>query len=346
MADSLQIKKVEKAFYADDGAKRGPLTMARLRFHPREQKVFAQTADRRLALFDLTAEASQKGKGGSQFVPCTWICPHEIGWIRSFAVHPQGNIVATGGSDRTLRLWNWEEGKTSDNPLLQTNAHDGWVEAIAYSADGDKLVTASSDGLVKIWQSSDLKLLHTLRGHKHAIFDLAFTKSGEQIISGGEDGQCKVWDVARGELQREWTFGNSNDQFGQNPRHSGVHRLSLSHDQRWLAVAGGEQVDLFEVAEGRLLASEKGGMDTAFHPKLPLLVTGEIEFKLWQYDEAALVKAIAAKPDKNNKAKGIPGKLLSSIKRGDFSLGLDFSADGRQLVLGKADGNVELHELT
>jgi WD40 repeat protein len=346
MATTLQIKKVEKAFYADDGAKRGPLTMARVRFHPREAQLLAQTADRRLALFNLAAAADKKGKGGTQHVPCSWVCPHEIGWVRGLAIHPHGTAIATGGSDRSLRIWTWQDGQPGEKPAQQVASHEGWVESVAYSPDGGKLATCGSDGLVKIWQAGDLKLLHTFEGHKHAVFDVLFTKSGDRVVSGGEDGLCKVWDVARGELVRELSFGYANDQFGQNPRHSGVHRLSLSHDERWLAVAGGEQVDVFDFAEGKPLASEKPGMEAAFHPQRALLGVGESELKLWQYDEAALAKASEAKPDKNNKPKEIPGKLVTTIKRGDYSLGVDFSADGRQLALGKADGNVELYELS
>jgi hypothetical protein len=345
MAEMTQINRVEKAFFADDGAKRGPLTMARVRFHPRDAKLLAQTADRRLALFDLQAAATSKAKNGNLFVPCVWVCSHEIGWVRSLAVHPQGTSIATGGSDRTLRIWNWRDGQPSEQPVLQTVAHEGWVEGIAFSPNGEKLATAGSDGVVKIWQVSDLKLLHTLPGHKHAVCDVRFAESGEQVVSGGEDGLVKVWNIDSGELVRELSFGFANEQFGQNPRHSGVHRLSLSHDERWLAVAGGDQVDLFEFATGRLLATEKSGMEAAFHPQQPLLCLGENELKVWQYDEAALVKTSEAKPDKNNKPKGLPGKMLTSIKRGDFSLGIDLSAERRQLALGKADGNVELYDL-
>lgn len=346
MAESWQIKKVEKAFFADDGAKRGPLSMSRLRFHPQGAKLLAQTADRRLALFNLEAEATQKGKGGTQFVPCDWVCPHEAGWIRGLAVHPQGTLIATGGSDRTLRLWPWQEGRPAEQPSQQTAAHDGWVEAVAFSPDGTKLATSGSDGLVKVWRAGDLGLLHTLRGHQHAVCDLLFTRSGERVVSGGEDGLCKVWSVSTGELEREGSFGFANDQFGQNPRHSGVHRLALSHDERWLAVAGGEQVDLYEFSTGRLVASDKAAMEAVFHPLQPMLGVGENELKIWRYEEAALDKITASAADKNNKPKGLPGKLLTSLKRGDFSLGADFSAGGQRLALGKADGNVELYEIS
>lgn len=346
MADITQITKLDKILFADDGAKRGPMTMSRLCYHPRGQKLMAQIADRRLALFDLNAEPVAKSKGTGKHIVGELVCPHEIGWVRGFDIHPAGHAIATGGSDRTLRLWPCVEGRPAESPAQQVTAHHGWVDAVAYSPNGKLLVSAGADKLVKVWNADDLALIETLSGHKQFVTDATFTRDGRHFVTGGEDGQAIVWETASFKLVRTITFGGNNDQQGQQPRHSGVHRLAISHDDHWLGIAGGESLSIFDLNSGETVASEKLDMQVAFHPTANLLAGGENDVKFWNYDAS---KFAAPKLDKNGKltkAAGIPGKLLATVKRGDWSLGLCFSPDGSQVALGKADGTVELHQVT
>jgi WD40 repeat protein len=344
MADVTKITKVEKSFLADDGQKRGPMTMSRLRFHPREPKLLAQIVDRRLALFDLDAEPVEISKKGKQ-VPGELVCPHEIGWVRGFAVHPSGEAVITGGSDRTLRLWPWADGRPAAASAVQVAAHDGWVEAVAYSRDGKLVVSVGADKKVKIWNAADLKLLETLAGHARYLADVVFTYDGQCFLTGGEDGKVIVWETASLKSLATIETGGTNNQFGQTPRHSGVHRLAISHDDRWLGVASGEALNLYDLVARAIVATEKCDMDLAFHPSANLLVAGESEVRFFNYDPAELKPPELDKNGKPAKPKAIPGKQIASVKRGDWSLGIAFSPDGKRVALGKSDGTVELHDV-
>jgi len=346
MADATKITKIEKSFKADDGQKRGPMTMARVRFHPRETKLLAQIVDRRLALFDLEAEPVEEAKVKGKHVLGDLICPHEIGWVRAFALHPHGDAVVTGGSDRTLRLWPWADGRPAESPAQQVAAHDGWVEAVTYSPDGKLVVSVSADKMVKVWNAVDLKLLDTLTGHERYLADVVFTRDGRNFLTGGEDGKVIVWETASLKPLATIDYGAANNQFGQTPRHSGVHRLAISHDDRWLGVAGGEALSIYDLPARALVATEKCDMDLAFHPARNLLAGGESEVRFWNYDAAQFAPPELAKNGKSMKPKAIAGTLVATVKRGDWSLGIDFSPDGNRVALGKSDGTLELHELT
>lgn len=345
----MKLTKTEKTYFVDDGAKRGPMTMFRVRFHPTEPKLLALCVDRRVACWDVNGELHEVKNKKEKCVVGELLCPHEIGWVRGFDIHPRGEWIATGGSDRTLRLWKWTDGRPEEKPAHQVAAHDGWVEAVAFSPDGNTLATAGADRAVKIWDATEVGRIanpsQKLSGHTRFAADLAFTPDGLLLISGGEDGTLIVWDTQSWQPVRTIEFGGANDQSGQIPRHSGVHRLAVSHDSRWLAAAGGEKLDVYDLASGEIVASERINMEVAFHPAADVLAGGENEVKLWNY---APDKFAPPEKDKNGKpqsAKAIPGNAFATVKRGDWSLGLCFSPDGKQIALGKADGTVEMYEV-
>jgi WD40 repeat protein len=345
MPEPTGIKKVEKTYYATDGHDRGPLTVSRVCFHPQQAQLVAACADRRLMLFDLAAVADQEVKGRGRCVVGQLVCPHEAGWIRGVDVSPDGRWVATGGSDRTLRLWAWSDGRPADEPARQVAAHDGWVEAVAFSPDAELMATAGADGAVKLWKTDGLVPLKSLPAHRRYIADLRFSPDGRLLLSGGEDGRIVVHDARTWSELRVIEFGDANDQFGQNPRHSGVHRLALSGDSRWLAAAGGNKLELYDVESGQLTATERLNMDVAFHPRANLVAAGESEVKFWSFEPTKLIPPPADRSGKPQPPSGIPGKLLASAKRGDWSLGVGFAPDGRQVALGKADGTVEVYDV-
>lgn len=71
---------------------------------------------------------------------------HE-GDVRAVDYSPEGRHIATGGIDRTLRVWERASGR-----LLQTHvAHDQGILTVVYSPDGARLATGSSDQRLRLW---------------------------------------------------------------------------------------------------------------------------------------------------------------------------------------------------
>jgi WD40 repeat protein len=343
MAEPTRLTKWDKIFKVDDGANRGPMTMSRVAFHPTARRLLASCADRRLAAWDVDRQA-EKVKSGT-FVMGEFVCPHELGWIRGFDVHPAGREVATGGSDRRLKIWAWTDDGPSAEPRQDAPAHDGWVEAVAYSPDGRMLATAGADRLVKVWSAAELSAPRILTGHANYLRDLAWSPDGRLLVSGGEDGRLLVWDASTGELARSIDFGGANNQFGQNPSLGGVHRLAISHDGRFVAAAGGQRVAVFDLGSGEILAADKLETQIAFSPAGAVLAAGSNSVKVMTYEAEKLQPL---KPDAKGNVPAppaVPGKELAVLKIGDFAVGLGYSRDGKLLGLGRADGTVEVWEL-
>ncbi|MCI0460848.1 MAG: serine/threonine-protein kinase, partial [Gemmataceae bacterium] len=71
----------------------------------------------------------------------------KLQYVLSAAFSPDGQMLLTGNSDRTARLWSVPEGKPLGGPLT----HPTSVSCVACSPDGRHLATAQSGGLIRLW---------------------------------------------------------------------------------------------------------------------------------------------------------------------------------------------------
>lgn len=329
-----------KTYHIDDGAKRGPMTVSQVRFHPTDRALLAACADRRVAVWALDDKEAKVRNLTA--VPGAFAFPHEAGWVRCLDVSPDGKWLATGGSDRKLKLWAWAD---RNEPARAVEAHAGWVEAVCFSPDGRLLVTGGADFKVKVWTAADLEPVKALSGHKGFVRDLCFVPDGSSFVTGAEDGKLLVWDAKTFEPRRAIDFGGANEQFGQNPALCGAHRLHVSRDGKWLAAAGGRAVTVFDLASGVAVAEEKSDAQVCFGPRGDLVAVGSNVAKVVAYDAAQFRPG---KPDKSGKPTSpgtLAGKELARVQLGDYALGMRFSADGTLLGLGRADGRVEVWEV-
>ena len=103
-----------------------------------------------------------------------------------------GKLLATGGADKTMKLWGLEFGVLRHSVL----AHDDAVTALVFLRGTHYAMTASKDGSVKQWDCDhqDNPLVQTFkRGHCAEVWALCAALDGSTIYSAGADRSLRCW---------------------------------------------------------------------------------------------------------------------------------------------------------
>ncbi len=121
----------------------------------------------------------------------------------SVAWSPDGQRLATGGTEGAVKIWNAADGRL----LTVLPGHRGEVLTVAWSPDGRRLAAAGQDAAVKLWDPDTGQAL-TLTGHRQAVVCLAWSRDAHRLASGSEDGTVRIWDPVTGGSLRTLAASN------------------------------------------------------------------------------------------------------------------------------------------
>lgn len=107
---------------------------------------------------------------------------------------PEAEFVASGGSEKMLRLWDLKSGMGREFP------HKDRVIAVAVGPDDHFMASGSDDGVIRLWNLSKPKGQPVeLHGHEATIEQLVFSPTDPNLlISASDDGRVMVWNIKQG----------------------------------------------------------------------------------------------------------------------------------------------------
>ncbi|CCU82216.1 WD repeat protein [Blumeria hordei DH14] len=85
-----------------------------------------------------------------------------------YALASTRGILATGGPESILRLWDPRSGKR----ITKFIGHTDNIRDILINESGDTVITASSDQTIKVWSVTTCRFMHTLSIHNDSVWSL------------------------------------------------------------------------------------------------------------------------------------------------------------------------------
>ena len=282
------------------------------------------------------------------------------GEVFTVAYAPNGRLIASGGGDHSIRLWDPATGRdmgvlrghlgvvrglafSPDSRFLASGSADttiriwdvgtgkeirafrssfGAVRAVAFSPDAKMLATVGDDSSLRLWEAGTGKAIKAVRGQFGIVYSVAFSADGRMLATGSSDARVHLWDLATG-MERAALSGHAG----------AVHAVAFSPDSRWLASASADQeIRLWDLAAGRernVFTGHKGDIYAlVFSADGRSLISGGVDGTVRVWDVATAHERQA----------------LTGHKGPVWSLAL--SPDGAMVVSGGRDRTVRLQPAT
>ncbi|KAK9520328.1 hypothetical protein VZT92_020222 [Zoarces viviparus] len=129
------------------------------------------------------------------------------GEVNAVRFSPGSRLLATGGMDRKVKLWEVVAGRCEPKGAL-TGSNAG-ITSIEFDSAGSYLLAASNDFASRIWTVDDYRLRHTLTGHSGKVLSARFLLDNARIVSGSYDRTLKLWDL-RSKVCMKTVFAGSS----------------------------------------------------------------------------------------------------------------------------------------
>jgi WD40 repeat protein len=247
---------------------------------------------------------------------------HRDGAVRGVAFVPNSNLVATGGGDGRILVWNLA---TRSLSYELERAHCGPVWSLVAgtcSAGAPFLISAGDDCAVRKWDLVTRE--HRIIGkHRLRVQTVALSSDGRFAATGGQDSTINIWNLGSEVLL-------------SIPSHHGwIWSLAFSPDNKWLASCGEDQkVRIWDVATGecaRTFVGHTHAVRAVRFASQSRLVSGSYDqtVKVWKTEgESNTASCVRTWRGQANQLRAVA-----------------FDPNGGRLASGGSDGIVRLHDL-
>jgi WD40 repeat protein len=303
------------------------------------------------------------------------------GAVYSARFAPNGKLIATGGYDGYVMVWNPMEVRPADiearlagQPEPEPNylrlaGHANPVRSVSFSPNGQLVLSGSDDNSVHVWNAENGKLLKALRGHSQTVRTCDFSPDGVHVLSAGDDSTVRLWNLQGYEEARilhATVFRGHED---------AVLAARFSRDGGQIVTASRDRTaSLWDAQNGQPLRRFDEGHEylvsgAAFYPDGRFLATGagDNTVRVWDYaagtqthllNDTGMVGAVAVSSDGKWIATGSRG---SEVKLWDAGTGalltqlaghnerissLAFSPKADRLASGDDRGRVLIWRIT
>ncbi|XP_059187982.1 protein Atg16l2 isoform X2 [Centropristis striata] len=125
---------------------------------------------------------------------------HEQG-INAVRFSASSDLLATGGTDRVIKLWEVRAGSLTHRATLDGSTEG--ITCIEFDPAGFRILAASYDKSALLWRLDDSVPKLTLTGHSRKVTAARFSSCLHQVVTGSADRTIRLWDLHRAACVQE-----------------------------------------------------------------------------------------------------------------------------------------------
>jgi WD40 repeat protein len=204
--------------------------------------------------------------------------------INCLAISPDGRLIISGGSDKTIKVWllGLTDARSIDH-LATLKAHQLAVNGVTFNPiEGEvTFASVSSDRRVMLWGMESKTPLNIFTAHTQAVKTLAFSPDGKLLATAGDDGLILIWDLADRQLVQtlsahRWTISALAFIPGGNTLAS----ASWDGNIKFWQVKSGQEIDCLSAHSMEVL-----GMAIGEDPQYVITASRDRTAKIWRFQE-------------------------------------------------------------
>ncbi len=279
--------------------------------------------------------------------------------VNSVAFSRDSLLLASGGGDHTMRLWNVETFEQ-----LVSSDHGDWINAVCFAPSGQAVASGARDGSVKLWNVENGQVLGTIQAHANNVSSIAFSPDGGRLVTGGGDGHVRVFNLKEKKLERDleahngWVWCVAFSSLGDRILTCGSDGLA----RVWSADSGAMLVTLEghagDVLSGAFSPDDRFVATTCKDGSLHLWETesARMLFKIRAHEGAANAVAwppdglhiVTAGADHNINVWQVESaqKVRELTGHQDYVACVTFSRDGLEMASCGGDGTLKIWQVT
>lgn len=200
--------------------------------------------------------------------------------IYGISFSPDGDRIACGGADKSVRLIQVSDGKE----LFKFDNHSDWVFGTTFTVDGKRVLSGSRDRAMKLINAANAQFIDDVNKLLENILCISRHPKEDIIAYGGDMGGVRAYRMQ--ENQGRTAANNDVNLVREFERQPGpIHAICYSPDGANLAVAGAfDEIRIYKTSDGSRAGTAKGFNGATFalspHPTQPLLAAGGFDGKI------------------------------------------------------------------
>ncbi|HUQ34692.1 MAG TPA: protein kinase [Pyrinomonadaceae bacterium] len=288
--------------------------------------------------------------------------------VRAISFSPDGKLIATGSRDKTVRIWDAENGRELKRFSVEPSQSLPEINDLSFTPDGTRLIAANTYS-ARMWEVSSGKVISDFKEAQFAL-TVAVSPDGKRFALGRINFTIEIFDTETGKPLLEIA------------RHEAkINDLAFSPDGKFIASASSDRtVRFFDADTGietQILKTHlNDAWSVAFSPDGKYVATAGTDFKVFLFNASELLHQplfggmlpfgggwSAISPDRTRIAtnrtnitalnnRGIFYRysiwnIQENFQFIDFALDIPidsgaFSRDGAMLATGSRDGTIAL----